>query len=495
LGSGGSSLGTGKTTGRFLKFYPWYFMARQLLVMQQVHGRLLLVAVVAGALGVWCTWPHSPKATGAAPTRDDAPTTARETLQWQGVASCSAMACHNSNEGRGHPRSEYTTWLAYDKHEKAYTVLLNSQSQWIERNYRRLKDLKDAHPEKDATCLKCHSLSVEGQMSEVDRLDGVGCEGCHGAAQKWLSEHYLPGFKELSDREKLERFGMQPTKNLMYRVKMCAECHVGAPDRNVNHDLYGAGHPPLHYEFSAYMAAMPRHWSLREEKERYPDFEARAWVLGQVVNAQASLALLAHRADDTNNPWPEFAEYNCFACHHDLKFPSWRQSRAHYEGRGVGALPWGTWFTSVLPEAVEAGGSGAAVKGLKDLLEDIANQMQRPYPNRKEVAQKAGNGAQKLQAVMDVMERAPIERAAAERLFRSIAANKKLAEASWDSATQAYLALAALYHALGKPGEPDPALKASLQARARRLALPKGFDSPRDFVPMDPSLLRQGSPR
>src|SRR5262249_50468362 len=162
-------------------------------------------------------------------------------------------------------------------HEKAYTVLLTKRSRIIERNLHPSMSLADAHPERDKTCLQCHGMQDKSGTPPEVLIDGVGCESCHGPAQKWLTVHYLPGFKEMSERKKVDQLVTQPTKNLFYRAKMCAECHVGSPDRDLNHDLYGAGHPPLHFELGAYMAAMPKHWSEQEEKERYPDFEARIW--------------------------------------------------------------------------------------------------------------------------------------------------------------------------------------------------------------------------
>jgi hypothetical protein len=56
------------------------------------------------------------------------------------------------------------------------------------------------------------------------------------------------------------------------------------------------------------------------DHKKYSDFEARAWLLGQVVSAKAALDLLKYRADpEHGKPWPEFAEYGCFACHHNLQ--------------------------------------------------------------------------------------------------------------------------------------------------------------------------------
>ncbi|HEV8058888.1 MAG TPA: hypothetical protein VGP68_03395, partial [Gemmataceae bacterium] len=82
--------------------------------------------------------------------------------------------------------------------------------------------------------------------------------------------------------------------------------------------------------------------------------EVRAWALGQVLSAQAALELLATRASDTGRPWPEFAEYDCFACHHDLKSKSWRAAE-QLHGREPGTPNWGGWFTTLLPQALAAG--------------------------------------------------------------------------------------------------------------------------------------------
>src|SRR5205823_4821454 len=142
--------------------------------------------------------------------------------------------------------------------------------------------------------------------------------------------------------------------------RMCVDCHVGKPGSDVNHDLIAAGHPWLKFEFSAFHAHYPKHWD--DAKDRDPakdprggkDFELRAWAAGQLVSAEAALNLLAERADEEKkHPWPEFAEYDCFACHHDLKAKSSHQQR-YLEQAGnkkPGELVWGDWYLSV-PKAL-----------------------------------------------------------------------------------------------------------------------------------------------
>src|SRR5262245_33737918 len=111
--------------------------------MRRLPRRLLVIALVAGT--AWWLLPRAPEsARGQTPT---APARTGQSLQWQGVASCAAMACHNMNGPKGTERSEYSTWVAFDPHAKAYLALFNDRSRLIEKNLKKLKDLSEAHPE------------------------------------------------------------------------------------------------------------------------------------------------------------------------------------------------------------------------------------------------------------------------------------------------------------------------------------------------------------
>src|SRR5205807_7279440 len=131
--------------------------------------------------------------------------------------------------------TEYATWMNKDKkHALAFAVLTEERSQIIVRNYRRGEAGKVGRADKDRTCLSCHAMTFEPAAADRVYLnhEGVGCERCHGPAEKWLSIHYLPGWKEKSDTEKMH-FGMTPTKNPVQRAKLCADCHIGAPANNL----------------------------------------------------------------------------------------------------------------------------------------------------------------------------------------------------------------------------------------------------------------------
>src|SRR5262249_41475906 len=120
------------------------------------------------------------------------------------------------------------------------------------------------------------------------------------------------------------------------------------------------------------------------------------WVLGQLATAEAAAVLLAYRANSEAAPWPELAEYDCFACHHDLKAKSWRQTTPkHYEGRLAGSLPRGTWYYS-MPRALAEGLPGNPATGS---LKVLTTTMVRPLPERKAAAELANALARDLEGL------------------------------------------------------------------------------------------------
>ena len=79
-------------------------------------------------------------------------------------------------------------------------------------------------------------------------------------------------------------------------------CHVGTPDANVDHDMIAAGHPPLRFEFSSYLANLPPHWDVAKDRQKNSPggetlFEPLAWVTGQNISSAAAAELLAFSCD------------------------------------------------------------------------------------------------------------------------------------------------------------------------------------------------------
>jgi hypothetical protein len=389
-----------------------------------------------------------------------------------GTYGCSARACHGGLEplrGPGVLQNEHTTWILHDPHADAYRVLFDDRSKSIAKN---LGGQAPAH--EDVRCLACHTNPWTATAEKTpaileERLFGVGCEACHGAARDWFKDHTRPDWEKLEPKQKKAR-GMIPVSDLASRVEACAGCHVGAapdamgaPLRDVNHDLIAAGHPRLDFEFGAFQANMPRHW---KDTEKKPGSAAQAWTIGQLGAAQAALKLLEYRTHDEKR-WPEFAEYDCYACHHSLHEPSARQQHG-YEGRRPGSFPWGTWYFA-MPRALATPAAGGEAR---KLLDELAQVMQGPYPDRKQVEKQAGQtGTQFEQWLQKVNESGD----SSAKLLKALTMDPKLAEASWDSATQLYLALFSLDEVRGNAG-----LATALRALSQKQAFPAEHDSPGD---------------
>jgi hypothetical protein len=307
----------------------------------------------------------------------------------------------------------------------------------------------------------------------------VGCESCHGPAEKWLGPHTCADWEKRKLAAKPPQ-GMNPVTDILALAQTCAGCHVGAPPgphapeaRDVNHDLIAAGHPRLNFELGAFLAHLPPHWNT-SAKKRGQDHETRTWAVGQLVSAASALQLLAHRAASAKTaPWPEFAEYDCFACHHDLRQPSWRQARG-YGKRLPGSLPWSDWYDP-MPGLLTDGRDAEISPKLKTLR----REMEKPLPNRKDVGEQARAVAGLLEKLRERVK-TEFGRKEMRALLLSVAAKRpQHAGQSWDAAEQLYLALCAL-----NQDDANPQLLQALRAiDAERRGLQQGFDSPRRFQP------------
>src|SRR5262249_31772484 len=123
-------------------------------------------------------------------------------LAIQGVGSCASMACHHGGGEPGQERSEYTTWSNRDPHARAYAVLSEATAQQI---VQKLDGPKARPATGNLLCLNCHvQPGLEALPSSATKgsgpprlvlADGVGCENCHGPAEKWLQAHYREDWK------------------------------------------------------------------------------------------------------------------------------------------------------------------------------------------------------------------------------------------------------------------------------------------------------------
>lgn len=353
---------------------------------------------------------------------------------YTGPGSCGSTSCHGGIRPRSDNavlQNEFTTWTLHDKHARATAVLGNDVG-------KRMGVILGIDPSQSQKCLVCHSLNVpeDRQTRSFDKAEGVSCEACHGPASAWLGPHTQRGWQY----EKGLELGMKNTRDLMGRAEVCLGCHLGDDNRSVDHEMIAAGHPDLYFELDSFMAAMPPHW---KDPEKDPWSDVRALAVGQGVQLRENLRRISREA---KRFWPEYAELDCFACHHSLTAPkdSWRQARG-YPDRRAGNPPWNSSryvvFRVVLgqldPDA--AARLGASLKSVDELVSDI-----RADPAR--IAQAATQAATTADEIARKMPGIQLDGAVGWRLIKAITANAdSIAGAGERSAEQATMVLDSVF--------------------------------------------------
>jgi hypothetical protein len=242
-----------------------------------------------------------------------------------------------------------------DKHVDAYGVLSQPRGKKMGNTLGWEVATNDA-------CVACHGVVMKDGNAKDKNFklenEGVSCCVCHGPFKEWITQHGaypdIDKWRKFDHFYKEAHYGMTNLWNLAERAELCVSCHVGAsqraagpfqaPVKFVTHKMYAAGHPPLpSFEVATFSDQMPRHWQYRREKDAPmrqllhhdgKDLEqTHLIVVGAAVSLRESMRLLADqarecvRATDPEKATLDFANFDCYACHHDLKSPSWRQKR------------------------------------------------------------------------------------------------------------------------------------------------------------------------
>jgi Cytochrome c554 and c-prime len=258
-----------------------------------------------------------------------------------GVKSCSGDSCHGAIKAAEHSavqQNEYLIWSQetdkhkLDKHHRAYAVLGEERGIRIARNL-GLADAVTAE-----ICLNCHADNVpEGRRGpRFEISDGVGCEACHGAAEKWLGVH-LSGAGHKANLDA----GLYPTEKPVARAEKCLSCHFGDPTdekRFVNHRLMGAGHPRMGFELDTYTAAEPAHYTVGQKyvERKGPVDEVQVWAVGQAITLVKRMDALLERRNAPKGVQPELVLFDCEACHHAVNQIRWRPRKS--AGLGPGSV-------------------------------------------------------------------------------------------------------------------------------------------------------------
>ena len=393
--------------------------------------------------------------------------------KYNGPGGCAASSCHGSVQPKTATtifQNEYTIWIAQDKHARAFSVLRNNVSDRIG------KILNIGPPAQARKCLVCHSLYVppEQQAQTFELNDGVSCENCHGPASGWLGSHTTKNWPH----EKSVQLGMYDTRNLENRSVRCLTCHLGTAEKSVDHEMIAAGHPDLTFELGLFTSVMPAHWKTPEQDK--PWRQVQAWGVGQAVQLRESLNRLARRA---NGPiWPEYAELDCFACHHSLTQAedSWRQERG-YASRRAGNPPWNDSRVVVFRDLVEEI-SPSSSKQLDDQVAQLASLMSQLNGNREQIAASATRASALADQLVKQVDAQGYGSALTLRLIRRVAGDGTAISSEGErAAEQAAMTLDSLFKAYNQNEKPANAaeLRSAIDGLFALLQDPSAYSAPR----------------
>ncbi len=431
------------------------------------------------------------------PKADDANAAALEVLGFTGLANDSWVTLE-----------ELKLWANQDKHSQAFTSLLNERSQQIGK----LLGVAEIH--RDKRCLACHTAYPLAAMGNDPHLmppelvknfrvsQGVSCEGCHspsgdtrdaaGVLPGWYQPHTQREFwRFMATKEKREKFGFADIRSTTARTRMCLTCHLGnaAEGKVVTHEMYAAGHPPLPgFELSTFAAQMPKHWLDFDKKpaavrneflEKSTDDaygrdsfkldnlpETNNVLVAALVSFSENLKLSAALADEAATmpvakpDWPELAQFECFACHHDLKDKSWRQRRTLRGAPGRPMLR--AWPTTLTKLAIKRAGHDS--KEFDQRLQTIEKLLsEQPFGRRERWLATIRPLTAWLDEQALSLERKPLPRDAGFGLLREIAIVAESDLWDYDSARQLVWAAQTLRRELSSDRS-DEALRSKVAA-------------------------------
>jgi hypothetical protein len=252
--------------------------------------------------------------------------------------------------------NEFPFWDEKDKHKIAYKILQEDRA-------KQMGEILGIAVTEAAACTNCHGTA--GAAEAGQRFDvvenGVSCVACHGAYQDWVLRHQLPddpSWRVNTREQKEKQFGMTDLWDPVTRATKCASCHIGSPKemKVVTHAMYAAGHPPLPgLETATFSDAQPRHWQYLREKNEAARKDLKfnpakreqteLVAVSGIVALRETMRLFAEQArqdglvKQPETHWPDFARFDCYACHHDLQVPSWRQARGYLGAPGRPTTP------------------------------------------------------------------------------------------------------------------------------------------------------------
>jgi hypothetical protein len=287
------------------------------------------------------------------------------------------------------------------------------------------------------------------------------------------------------------------------RATLCASCHIGNQKQKkfVTHEMYAAGHPPLPgFEPATFSEEMPRHWQYLRQKpadvQKLPGFpydgkeqeQTRLLLVGAMVSLRESMRLLAQQAleckkKDSNGLALDLANFDCYACHHDLRAD--KRRRPALAGR-PGRPPMRPWPLALVKLAIHhAAGNEEIAKKMLSSFEEKVKEVQgafgaQPFGDPGEIictADALAVWADGLVRILDKKKK-PCDAAEVRRLLLLLPTLYERDNLDYDSARQVAWALKIMYQESQAPPDAmaNPWIEkaiASLESQLK-LELPTG---------------------
>jgi hypothetical protein len=295
-----------------------------------MKNKFLTTLLIVAAWLVMATGMVTGTATGAiAQTLPD-----KSADKTQGVITCASSLCHGSVStwaGSNVNQNEYVVWSRLDKHARAYSVLLNEKSKRIAA---KLSLPQPAHQSK--ICLDCHAHNPVNAAPEHHVSDGVSCEACHGASERWIKTHTAPD----ADHAQNIANGLYPGDQPAARAKLCLACHFGNTDKYVSHRIMAAGHPRLSFEMETFTNLQPAHFTVDADyvKRKGAVDGVKIWATGQALAVATQMDILMDPKRGRDGAFPELTLFDCHACHHPMTDARWKPHTSFGGNLGPGLV-------------------------------------------------------------------------------------------------------------------------------------------------------------
>jgi hypothetical protein len=384
---------------------------------------------------------------------------------------------------------EVQKWEKDDKHKEATNQLTSPRALAMAQALG-----KDVTKEK--SCLACHGIHIADKALEerskkiglFDARDGVSCVACHGAFEEWVDAHgsrlKSPEWRRKTREQKENEAGMRDLWNPAKRTQLCVACHVGdaGKEKLVTHEMFAAGHPPLpSIEMATFSDEMPRHWQYLKEKKpavqkrlgidpERAGFERTELVLiSGIATFQAQMQTLAAEAKRADaKSILDLAQFDCYACHHELRKPSIRQPLGT---PGRPSFP--RWPLALLRLSLFA--TGHPVKELDEQLRELRAAFDaQPYGDPKRIAKAADALDAWAKKLLEEVGRAKLDKEQSQRLLGRICVIAGDVSIDYDSARQ----LAWAFRVIKEEWQPSQELSSRLDAVLTELSKEVKLDLP-----------------